>query len=132
MTQIEKATQWYNDQGIKAFITKHEDGIETLSIRMGSFDIVVSDNEIEYRARLYDMDNQPVYTTTYNEFLFTMLLKDTTHLGGLPYDELWDIGRRLYDVYMSSEESNKLSSDYVCMTEWISVNKTIIKDIIND
>lgn len=71
-------------------------------------------------------------TIDYNEFLFTMLLKDTTHLGELCYDELWDISRRLYDVYMSSEESRKMSSDYVCMTEWISVNKNIIKDIIND
>ena len=68
----------------------------------------------------------------YNEFLFTMLLKDTTHLGGLPYDELWDISRRLYAVYISSEESNKLSSDYVCMTEWISVNEQLINILTND
>lgn len=68
----------------------------------------------------------------YNEFLFAMLLKDTTHLGGLPYDELWDISRRLHAVYMSSEESNKLSSDYVCITEWISVNQQLFKDIVND
>lgn len=56
-TQIEKAMQWFNDQGIRAFITKHDNGSETLSIRMGSFDIVVSDNEIAHRANLYTIDN---------------------------------------------------------------------------
>ena len=68
----------------------------------------------------------------YNQFLFTMILKDTTYLRDYPYDELWDISRRLYSVYISSEESNKLSSDYVCVTEWISVNEQLIKDIIKD
>jgi hypothetical protein len=69
----------------------------------------------------------------YNEFLFTMLLKDTTLLGGHPYDELWSISRRLYAGYSSSEQSNQVNkSDYDCMTEWISVNQRQIKDIIND
>lgn len=63
----------------------------------------------------------------YNEFLFGMLLKDT-HFGELPYDELWGLIRKLYAVYTSSEESKKPMSDYDCMTEWISVNKQLIKD----
>ena len=44
------------EQGITSFITKHDDGEETLSISLGSFDIVVSDNEVKYRARLFDYD----------------------------------------------------------------------------
>lgn len=68
----------------------------------------------------------------YNEFLFTMLMKDTTHLGGYPYDELWRISKDLHDVYTRSEQSKQAKSDYDCMVDWIKENKQLINILTND
>jgi hypothetical protein len=69
----------------------------------------------------------------YNEFLFTMLLKDTTKMSGLLYDDLWRISKELHDVYTRSEQSKQVNkSDHQCMMEWISVNKQLINILTND
>lgn len=69
----------------------------------------------------------------YNEFLFTMLLKDTTQLGGYPYDDLWRISKDLHDVYTRSEQSKQIyKSTHQCMMDWIKENKQLINILTND
>jgi len=53
MTRTQKATNWFNSRGITA--REYETGIVTLHVE--DYNVTISDDEVDYRAKLWDMEN---------------------------------------------------------------------------
>jgi transcription termination factor NusB len=70
---------------------------------------------------------------TYNQFLFSQLLRDLTYSANeKEYDLLFELSNYLYDNFENSEENKQDKSEYECIVDYICNNKEYLEIIIRN
>ncbi len=65
---------------------------------------------------------------TYNQFLFSQLLRDLViSANEKEYDLLFDVSKILYERYENSEENKQEKSEYDCIVEYLHNNRKYLE-----
>ena len=68
----------------------------------------------------------------YNHFLFAHLFEANIGNFGLDYDELFEIVKAEYDMFLESPDNDKNYGLYTCIDVYLSHRKYEIEDLINE